>query len=229
MHGKPLRSAGCVFASQIITQPAPLRVSRDPGVRTPRTPRTPRTLRKVKGMEKIKDLVDKISSINEETEIHPGGSKEEISLKLKNAGLTPNELVLDVLSWADGIEGLDAFVRLMDVDSIVDVIHVWNKLKEDTADCDEPFTLPETLIPLIDVNGDTQYGIDTSNDAVYMVDMECDINQIICPDYRLMIDAIYKAIDTATFSFDEENGCFDCDEDKWQSIAKEFKITIPEE
>ena len=169
-------------------------------------------------MEKIKHLVDKISSINEETKICPGTDREDVRIKLSDAGISSNQFVLDLLSWANGVQSLDAFMHLMDVDSIIDLSRIWNEVKVDTADCEEPFDIPETWIPLIDVNGDIQYGIDTSDNSVFMVDMEGDINKIICPDYRLMIDAISKAIHTKAFIFNNEHGCFDNDNDQWQDV-----------
>jgi uncharacterized protein YwqG len=181
-------------------------------------------LSKEKVMEKIKHLVDKIISINGETKICPGADREDIKIRLSDAGISSNKFVLDLLSWANGIESLDAFMHLMDVDSIIGVYCVWKGVIAETADCEEPFDIPETWIPLIDVNGDIQYGIDTSDNSVFMVDMEGDINKIICPDYHLMIDAISKAIDTKALIFDEKQGCFECDNERWQGIADEFKI-----
>ncbi len=179
-------------------------------------------------MEKFKQLVSKINSINEETSIYPGINKEELLLKLNASGISHNEFVINVLSWANGIEALDAFTNLLDIDSIINIYNVWKTLKEDTADCDDPFYFPETVVPFIDVNGDTQYGIDTSNNSVYLIDMECDISEMICPDSQLMIDAVSKAIETNTFTFNSEYGCFDCNDEKWQVIASEFQINIPE-
>jgi uncharacterized protein YwqG len=179
-----------------------------------------------KVMEKIKHLVDEISSVNEETKIGQGTDSEEIKLKLSNAGIPSNKFVLDLLSWANGIESLDAFMHLMDVDSIIGVYCVWKEVIAYTADCEEPFDIPETWIPLIDVNGDIQYGIDTSDNSVFMVDMEGDISKIICPDYHLMIDAISKAIHNKVFTFNNEHGCFDNDNNRWPEIASEFNIKI---
>jgi hypothetical protein len=177
-------------------------------------------------MEKIKKLVYKISSINEETEISPGANREETKRILYDAGIPSNQIVLDILSWANGIEGLDAFIRLMNVDSILELSNTWKELKKEMTDCDVPFEIPNTVVPLIDVNGNTQYGIDTIDNSVFMVDMECDINQKICSDYELMINAISKAIDTKVFTFDKEHGCFDCDDVRWQDLADEFNIKI---
>jgi hypothetical protein len=134
--------------------------------------------------------------------------------------------VLDLLSCANEIESLDASMHLMDVDSIVAVYCVWKEVIADTADSDEAFDILETWIPLIDVNDDTQYGIDTSDNSVFMVDMEGDINKIICPYYPLIIEATSKAIHTIAFTFNHEYGCFDNFNGRWQEIASKFKINI---
>ena len=146
-------------------------------------------------MECIKQVVKKVSAINEETRIKEGIDRTFAFSKLDAAGITSNDLVLDLLEWANGIESLNAFMNMLDIDSIINIYSIWKSLKDELSEIEGAFDFPRTVVPLLDINGDVQYGLDTSDNSVYMVDMEADISEKICSDYRMMVSAIDKGIE----------------------------------
>ena len=174
----------------------------------------------MRAFDNIVQIYDMIRAVNREPMEEPPTSRESVRSQLAKVGLQMPEVLEDLYSWHNGIYHLNAFLHILSVEEAVEYYQSYFELTRDYGG----FGWCPGWLPVIDINGDTQYCLSENSKEIAAVDVECGTFSVVANDYERVLDAIAAAFKRGDAVFEKGGGCFEISAQKWKALAREFGI-----
>jgi hypothetical protein len=166
--------------------------------------------------DEIKALFERICAQNDEPRPHPGAEREQVVAQLVAADLPPHPLLLDVYSWHNGIDNLNAFLHFFPIE---EAIRVYRMHRRHDA------TWRKSALPIFTDNGDILFSLDTSTDEFLLDDIVNGKRWLLASHYQDYLAALRDAFEGGVAQFDADGGAFEIGEDAWTAIARRHRVS----
>jgi hypothetical protein len=166
--------------------------------------------------DEIKALFERICTQNDEPRAHPGVAREQVAAQLAASELPPHPLLLDVYSWHNGVDHLNAFLHFFPVEEALRIYHSHRKRDE---------TWRPTALPIFTDNGDILFSLDTATDELLIDDVINGKRWLLASHYQDYLAALRYAFESGVAQFDEDGGAFEIGDDAWTAIARLHRVS----